>query len=627
MSEGPKKPRESGAGGRLATSVRVLRLAAKAAPRPTLVLAVCTIAVGALPAVGAWVGKWIVDTVVLASSIEDGWGEYKRTLWALVALEGAIIGLFVAAQRAQGAAQAILKTRLSNRVAELIVEKASTLDLAHFEDPEVHDRLLRARRDAGIRPYNLVAGLFVVARNAVTLAASIVVLLGLSWWAVLIVVLAGIPAFVAELSFSQQVFDQQRRRTPEQREQAYLEAVLSREDFAKEVKVYELAAPLLDRFRAIAARIEREERAITLRRNFWGTLFSLIGTAAFYMAYAWIVRRTVNDHLTLGQMTMYLVIFRQAQQGVTAGLASLGLMLDDHLYLRELESFLAMPIARASGSATEGPDPSAGLEVRDLSFTYPGSPHPTLENVSFSIRPGELVALVGQNGSGKTTLIKLITRLYEVPPGTVFLDGLDVREWDLHAIRRRFAVVFQDFVRFRMKAGENIGAGDVERWQDEARWERAAKLGLAHDFVSELPDGYHTQLGKWFKGGQELSGGQWQKVALSRAFMREDDAITILDEPTSALDPEAEVKIFEHVQAARGRRMVLLISHRFGSVRVADRVVVLDDGRVVEQGDHAELMAKDGLYARLFKLQAAGYLGARPSEPPALRGAVGDEDD
>jgi ATP-binding cassette subfamily B protein len=615
----------NGGSGRIAASAWVLRLALRAAPGLTITIALCTLAAGALPAAAAYVGKWIVDTVVLALQAPDGWATYKRDLWALVALEGALIGALVIAQRAQSAAQAILKTQLANRVTEMILEKASTLELAQFEDPDVHDRLMRARRDASTRPYNLVSGLFVVGRNLVTLAACIVVLLELSWWAVLIVVLAGLPAFIAELRFSQQIFDQQRRRSPEQREQAYLEAVLSREDFAKEVKLYGLARPLLDRFRGIAGRIEREERAITVRRNTWGALFNLLGTVAFYLAYAWIVHRTVNEHLTLGQMTMYLVIFRQAQQGVTNGLASLGLMLDDHLYLRDLSSFLSLDVPRPSGTAIEGPDPSAGLVVEHLSFTYPGAPRPALEDVSFAMRPGQMVALVGQNGSGKTTLLKLMTRLYEPRAGRILLDGLDVREWDVDALRRRFALVFQDFVRFKMTAGENIGAGDVARWHDEAGWETAARRGLAHEFVIDLPEGYATQLGKWFRGGQELSGGQWQKIALSRAFMRGDDPILVLDEPTAALDPDAETKLFEHVHQTRAERMVMLISHRFGSVRMADDIVVLDQGVVVERGDHDTLMGNDSLYARLFNLQAAGYLGARPSIPP--KGARDERDE
>jgi ABC-type multidrug transport system fused ATPase/permease subunit len=600
---------EDGGSGWIAISAWALRIAFGVAPWPTIVMAVCTVATAVLPAAAAWVGRLLVDAVVQALAFPgNGWGAYKRELWALVAIEGGIVGASIVAQRAQAAAQEILKTRLANRVAELIVEKATRLELRQFEDPDVHDQLMRARRDASTRPFNAVAGVMTVVRNFAALAVCVAVLAQLSHWAVLIVVLAGLPAFVAELRFSHQLFDQQRKRSPDQREQSYLETVLSREDFAKEVKFYDLGPHLLARFRGIAAKIENEERAITLRRNAWGLVFNLLGTAAFYLAYAWIVRRTVNEHLTLGQMTMYLVIFRQAQQGVTSGLASLGLMLDDHLYLRDLRSFLALPVPAAPGTALEGADPREGLVVRDLSFTYPGSAQPALHRVSFELRPGEMVALVGRNGSGKTTLLKLITRLYEPDEGRILLDGIDVREWNVGALRRRFALVFQDFVRFKMSAGENIGAGDVEHWQDEERWEAAARLGLAHPFVSALPEGYHTRLGKWFRGGQELSGGQWQKIALSRAFMRdEDDRILVLDEPTAALDPDAEFRLFQHVHKVRGRRTVLLISHRFSSVRMADRIVVLDQGRVVESGDHSALIARGGLYARLFRTQAAGY--------------------
>jgi ATP-binding cassette subfamily B protein len=606
----------TGNGGRIGTTAWVLRHAFRAAPGLTVTVALCTVAAGVLPAVAAWVGKLIVDGVVAALALGDeGWGTHRSQLWTLVAIEGGIVAALLGAQRLQAGAQAILRTRLGNQVSAWILEKANTLDLAHFEDPEVHDRLMRARRDAMSRPFNLVNGVFTAARNFVTLAACIVVLAQLSIYAVVIVVLAGLPAFVAELRFSQQVFDQQRRRTPEQREQAYLEQVITREDFAKEVKLYGLGPLLLERFRRIARRIEDEQRTIDVRRNFWGFVFNLLGTAAFYLAYAWIVRRTVNEHLTLGQMTMYLVIFRQAQQGVTTGLASLGLMLDDHLYLRDLSSFLALPVVAPTGTATRGPRPDAGLEVRDVSFTYPGAAQPALEHVDMRIAPGEMVALVGQNGSGKTTLLKLITRLYEPQSGSILLEGLDVREWDVGALRRRFAMVFQDYVRFKMTARENIAAGDIEHWDDEARTEDAARRGLAHPFIVELPEGYQTQLGKWFRGGQELSGGEWQKIALSRAFMRDSDQILVLDEPTAALDPDAELRIFEHVQRIQGRQSVLLISHRFGSVRMADRIVVLEQGRVVEHGAHDDLVAQQGLYARLFELQAAGYLGRRVSSP------------
>ncbi len=590
-------------------SVWLLRLAFRVAPWVVLTIGACTLVSGILPAAAAWVGRLLVDEVVLALAEWNGWATHKETLWKLIGLEASLIIAMLAATRAQTAAQSILKSRLTNGVTDFILQKALTLRLEHYEDPDIHDRLMRARRDAGVRPYNLVTGVFTVLKNAVTFLSCIAVLAQLSFWAVLVVVLAGLPVFIAELRFSQRAFDQQRKRSPQQREQAYLEAVVSREDFAKEVQLYNLGSRFMDRLRVITKRIEDEERTIAIRRNLWGFLFNLLGTLAFYGAYAWIVRRTVNEHLSLGEMTMYIAIFRQAQGGVTSGLASLGMMLDDQLYLRDLQSFLSLPVAMLAGTAKEGPDKSAGLVVDHVSFTYDGATKPALNDVSFHVAPGQMVALVGQNGSGKTTLLKIITRLYDPQEGRILLDGLDVREWDVDALRRRFALVFQDFARFKMKAGENIGAGDAEHWMDEERWERAGRRGLAHEFIAGMPDGYHSQLGKWFRGGTELSGGQWQKVALSRAFMREDEQIVVLDEPTAALDPDAEQGILEHVQEIRGKQAVLLISHRFGSVRIADHILVLDRGHILEEGDHAQLMANDGHYARLFHLQAAGYTG------------------
>ena len=592
----------------------ILALAFRTAPWVIVTMAIGTLAAGVLPALIAWVGRMIVDAVLAGlAEPHGGWRQHRSEIWSLLGLECALVVALLAASRSIAAAQSILRARLANGVTELIVQKSLTLSLEHFEDSDIHDRLMRARRDASLRPLNLVTGLFSVARNFVTLASCIVVLTQLSWWAVLIVIVAGLPVFVAELRYSQRVFDQQRRRSPEQREQAYLESLLTREDYAKEVKLYALGGRLFDRLRAITKRAEDEERSISLYRNVWGFVFNVLGTAAFYGAYAWIVRKTVHEHLTLGEMTMYIAIFRQAQSGVTSGLASLGLMLDDQLYLRDLQSFLALPIPTETGTATAGPHPKAGLVLEHVSFTYLGATKPSLDDVSLSLRPGQMLALVGQNGSGKTTLLKLITRLYDPSGGRITLDGLDIKEWEPDALRRRFALVFQDFARLKMKAGENIGAGDVEHWNDEERWERAGKKGLAHEFLASSPDGYHTQLGKWFRGGTELSGGQWQKIALSRAFMREDDQIVVLDEPTAALDPDAEHGIIEHVERIRGHQAVLLISHRFGSVRIADRIVVLERGKVIEQGTHETLMAERGHYARLFELQAAGYAGERPA--------------
>ncbi len=593
----------------------LFRLAWRAGPGIIVALLASTLVTGTLPALVALVGRRVVDLVVLALSEESGWARHKDGLLALVLIEATLVSLILAGQRAAAAAQALLRPRIANTVVDLILQKALTLRLEHFEDPELHDRLMRARRDATQRPYNLIVGLFTVVRNAVTFLSSVVVLANLSFWAVAIVVIAGLPVFIAELRFSQEAFDQQRRRSGDQRVQAYLETTVSREDFAKEVQLYRLGDALLKRLRRVMRTIEGEERSIALRRNAWSFALNLVGTLAFYGAYAWIVHRTVNEHLTLGEMTMYIAIFRQAQGGVTSGLASLGVFLDDQLYLRDLQAFLALPIDPPSGRAVTGADVGAGLVFEHVSFTYPGAERPALLDVSFRLKPGELLALVGQNGSGKTTIVKLATRLYEASAGRILLDGLDVREWDVLALRRRFALLFQDFARFKFTAGENIGVGDVDAWLDEARWERAARRALAHAFIAELPRGYHSPLGKWFRDGVELSGGQWQKVALARAFMRERDEIVVLDEPTAALDPDAETKILEHIREARGRQSVVLISHRFGSVRVADHIVVLEGGRVIESGTHDALMAAEGLYARLFRLQAAGYVDDPSGDP------------
>jgi ATP-binding cassette subfamily B protein len=398
-----------------------------------------------------------------------------------------------------------------------------------------------------------------------------------------------------------------RWRSPETRMQMYLETVIAREDHAKEVKLFELGPRLLDRYRAIFRKVFAEDRALTIRRDTWGFFLGLVSTGAFYAAYAWVALSAVRGHITLGEMTMYVMLFRQGQAAVSASLSAIGGMYEDNLYLSTLYEYLDTPVDAGTGDRTAGPTPGDGLRFEHVTFTYPGTSEPAVSDVSFHLRPGESLALVGENGSGKTTLIKLLTRLYVPNGGRILLDGLDLAEWQPAALRRRIGVIFQDFARYQLKVGENIGAGDVRHFEDESRWRTAAELGMSAPFIEELPAGYGTQLGKWFKEGRELSGGQWQKIALSRAFMRADADILVLDEPTAAMDARAEAQVFEQFQALARERMVILISHRFSTVRMADQILVIAGGSVLERGSHEQLMQLGGHYAGLFSLQARGY--------------------
>jgi ATP-binding cassette subfamily B protein len=306
-------------------------------------------------------------------------------------------------------------------------------------------------------------------------------------------------------------------------------------------------------------------------------------------------------------MTMYIMLFRQGQAAVTASLGAIGGMYEDNLYLSTLYEYLEQPVDESTGTAVSGPEPDAGVQFEDVEFRYPGSDKVAITGVNLQIKRGESLALVGENGSGKTTLIKLLTRLYKPTHGRVLLDGRDLQEWDPTVLRRRVGVIFQDFVRYQLMVGENVGAGDVRAFEDEARWREAAKSGKAAPFIEGMPNQYQTQLGKWFKDGRELSGGQWQKIALSRAFMRNDADILVLDEPTAAMDAAAEAEVFEHFRSLMGNRIAIVISHRFSTVRMADQIVVLDQGHIVERGNHESLMKEDGIYSKLFTLQARGY--------------------
>jgi ATP-binding cassette subfamily B protein len=589
-------------------SRRALELVWSTSRPLSVAFAVLTLIAGVLPAAVAYVGSLIVDAVVAAiQTAAADRAALTRHAMFLVAMEGLLVAAIAGAQRGISLCQSLLRAQLGQRVNVMILEKALTLDLTHFENSEFYDKLTRARREASSRPLSLVMRTFGLAQNAVSLMSFGALLIQFSPWAVMLLVLAGLPSFLAEAKFSGAAFRLFLWRSPETRMQLYLETVLAREDHVKEVKLFGLGPLFLERYRNIFRKLYKEDRDLTVRRDTWGFFLGLIATATLYGAYAWIALSAIATRITLGQMTMYLMLFRQGQSAVSAILSAIGGMYEDNLYLSTLYDYLDTPVAASSGALVRGPHPEDGVRFEHVTFQYPDAETPALVDVNLHVKPGESLALVGENGSGKTTLIKLLTRLYSPTGGRILLDGQDLREWDEAALRDRIGVIFQDFARYQLMVGENIGAGDVRHFEDEIRWREAGDKGMATSIVETLPAGYRTQLGKWFNEGRELSGGQWQKIALSRAFMRSRADILVLDEPTAAMDAAAEATVYEHFRALTKGRIAILISHRFSTVRMADQIVVLQDGGIIERGSHEQLMKLDGHYAHLFKLQAKGY--------------------
>jgi len=573
-----------------------------------IAMALTTLIVGLLPAAIASVGGLFVDAVAGALGSAGAAAEVARSeALTFVYIEIGLVLLMTAAQQANTVCQAVLRVLLGNKINVMILEKALTLELAHFEDAEYYDKLVRARREASSRPLSLVTKTFDLLRNVISLIAIGVFLFQFSPYAVLLLSIAGVPAFIAEAKFSGEAFRVNKRRSAERRMQIYLEMVLTREDGVKEVKLLQLGKIFLQRYVDIFLAIYKEDRSLVLRRGVWGYGLGIIASGAFYFAYGWVGFAAIAGAITIGQMTMYIAQFRLGQSAVTSSLTSVNGMYEDNLYLSNLTEYLEHEVPEQSGNLHAGLRPEDGIRFENVSFFYPGSDVPALDNVSLHITPGESLAIVGENGSGKTTLIKLLTRLYTPTQGQILLEGLLLQEWDIDTLRRKIGVIFQDFARYQLIVGENIGIGNSDNLASESEIEIAAKKGMADEFVRDLPSGYKTQLGTWFKDGKELSGGQWQKVALSRAFMRSKADILILDEPTAAIDAKAEADIFAHFAELTANRISIIISHRFSTVRRADHIIVLEKSKIMEQGSHEELLELGGQYATLFKLQAEGY--------------------
>jgi ATP-binding cassette subfamily B protein len=577
-------------------------------PPSSLAMAGCTVVGALIPAAMAWVGKLIVDGVLAAVNSQVGAEAGLQAVLPYLLMEFGLITVQTANNQLRKFAEHVLHSRLNIAINTRIIRKALELDLSHFENAEYYDKLQNARREADWRGLQIVNGGFYLIQNVVTLISFAALMVRFSPWLAILLFAATLPAFIAQSQFAELSFRVLSWRAPESRKLNYLEYLLTNSDSVKEVKLFGLGQPLLERYITMFWKFLREDQSIAQRRSMASFGWGLLATVSYYGAYAWIVWRTVARTITLGDMTLYLSIFRMSQstfENIFYGLSGLyenGLFMSDRFAFLELQPQMEL-------SKNPFPVPAVikrGIEFRDVSFRYPGQEEYALRGVNLTIRPGEKIALVGPNGAGKTTLIKLLTRLYDPTEGQILLDGLDLREYNLADLRQRIGVIFQDFVHYHMTARENVGFGQVEALEDQPRIEGAAKKSGADQLISDLPDKYETMLGRWFYQGRELSGGEWQKIALARGFMRDCDVI-VLDEPTAALDAENEFKVFQQFRQLTAGKIAVLISHRFSTVRMADRIFVIEHGEISEAGTHDELLAEGGTYARLFTLQAESY--------------------
>ena len=579
------------------------------AHRPSaLAMAAATLIGALLPATQAWVGKLIVDRVVEAINGNVGAVAGLQTVLPLLLIEFVLLVLQAGNGQFRSLAEHILHARINLSLNTRIIRQALALDLSHFENAEFYDKMQNARREADWRSLQIVNGGFYVLQNILTLISFAALLVRFSPWLALVLFIATIPAFIAQSQFAELNFRVLSWRAPEFRRLSYLEHLLTDYDAVKEVKLFGLGEPLLGRYADLFWKFLREDQAIAQRRSLASLGWGLLATLSYYGAYAWIVWRAVGGGITLGDMTLYLGIFRSSQNMFEAVFYGLSELYENGLFMSNLFAFLELK-PRMVVATRPLPVPSAirtGLEFQHVSFRYEGHEHWALTDINLAIRPGEKVALVGPNGAGKTTLIKLLTRLYDPTEGQILLDGVDLRDYDPADLRQRIGVIFQDFVRYHLAASENVGFGQIEALSDRPRIEQAALKSGADTVIRALPEGYDTTLGRWFNKGRDLSGGEWQKIALARAFMRDCEVI-VLDEPTAALDAENEMRVFQQFRELTADKIAVLISHRFSTVRMADQIFVVEEGRITERGSHADLLRLGGTYARLFTLQAESY--------------------
>jgi ATP-binding cassette subfamily B protein len=575
----------------------------------------CRLARAFLPVATLYVGKLIIDEVVRLAGEghpQDGLREWLASglvdhLLVLLGYELALAVVSDVLGRVVSLMDALLSERFSNTTSVRLMEHAATLDLEDFEDAELQDRLDRARRQTMGRTA-LMSQLFGQAQDIITIASFAASLLVYAPWLIVLLVLALVPAFIGEAHFNAQSYSLNYAWTPERRELDYVRQTGASVETAKEVKIFGLNAFLIERYRVLSEAFYTANRKLAARRASWGGLLTAIGTVGYYVAYAFIAWRTLRGDFTIGDLTFLSGSFRRLRNLLEGLLIGFSQVAGQALYLDDLFSFFEIqPEIVSPPNPRPVPVPiREGFAFEDVGFRYEGAERWAVRHLTFTLHAGEVLALVGENGAGKTTLVKLLARLYDPDEGRILLDGHDLREYDLAALRANIGVIFQDFVRYHLTAGENIAVGRIEARDDRARMEAAAHACLADEVIEKLPAGYEQVIGKRFKTGVDLSGGEWQKVAIARAYMR-DAQLLILDEPTASLDARSEFEVFQRFKELSEGKTAVLISHRFSSVRMADRILVLAEGQIEAAGTHHELLAAGGRYAELFELQAAGY--------------------
>lgn len=567
-----------------------------------------------VPALMLYIAKLTIDEVVAgrsdpAPAAASHWlGDPRLAHIALlIAIELALALASDLLGRATNLVDGVLAEMVGNATTLRLMEHAATLDLEQFEDASEQDRLERARRQVTWRS-NLIGKLLGQAQDLVTALSLAAVVAAVLPWLVILLVLALIPAFLNELHFNDSSYQIAFRRSPDRRESEYLRYLGAGAESVKEVKLFGLSGFLSDRYAVLANRILGENTRLATRRAAWGGMFASLGTLAYYAAFIFIAMRTLKGGLSVGDLTLLSGAFLRLRGLVEGLLLGMSQLSGQAQYLDDLFSFFAIrPRIHSAENALSAPSPiREGFVFEDVGYRYPGVERWAVRHLSLRIRAGEVVALVGENGAGKTTIVKLLSRLYDPTEGRILLDGRDLRDYDLDVLRSRISVIFQDFLRFSFTAGENIAAGRIAERDDQTRIGHAAERALADAVVAKLPAGYDQRLGRRFEDGVDLSGGEWQKIAIARAYMR-DAEVLVLDEPTAALDARAEAEVFARFKELTAGRTAILISHRFSTVRRADRIVVLESGVIRESGGHSELMSARGRYAELFELQAAAY--------------------